>query len=222
MHTALTTLHTLDATTYLHRTEYSTSVTRLVECAAILRVVIAQRQMRHCCVQESNVELGRVALGRLGLRNVLATQDIWARPAASPLVCHYFLPLKKLSMMMLTSAVLVAQCNASNTAEYDIACCTIASIYSDFGLSQTAYNSMMSRGANMYDELTTPGECDILIASGALNCHDHFAAGHEFAGYCEYACGFCPILGAYGHASVSIDQRHCFLTSLPRRSVRHD
>ena len=58
------------------------------------------------------------------------------------------------------------------------------------------YNSMMARGANFYDEATSPGECDALLASGALTCHDDFAPGMSLAGYCEFACDFCPIIGA--------------------------
>ncbi len=33
--------------------------------------------------------------------------------------------------------------------------------------------------------------CDTMISQGSLSCATDFASGGDYAGYCDYSCGFC-------------------------------
>ena len=57
------------------------------------------------------------------------------------------------------------------------------------------YAAQCSRtcGQNTYDGFYGEGACQTLIVSGTLTCEVNFAAGGQYQGYCDFACGFCSI-----------------------------
>ena len=112
----------------------------------------------------------------------------------------------------------VGQCNATHT-EYQSECCGLAMLNATNQIEEGVYLSLVSRGENYYDDIMGSSECALLLASGTLTCHDNFAPGHDYFGYCDFACEFCQQIdpcslincGPFGnctHGTCECDSEH--------------